>query len=929
MSSGSKWKKWDLHVHTASSYDYAYKAEDSDDILVKAWRKNKISAVAITDHFIIDSNRIEKLKAMAPEIAIFPGVELRCDKGTSNLHIVLIFPNIDIRNLENRFNVIMRDTKAKNKNDNGKIYWDFSDIVDFAKEHNGIISVHAGKKDKGIDDRISNSLEVNEAIKAEIANYTHIFEMGRLKDFDVYNKYVFSEIDRKPMIICSDNHDARKYILKHNLWIKADCTFEGLEQAIKEPILRFFVGDEPEKMKIVRENEEKFIDSITIKGKTENDKWFNQTVKLNSDLVTIIGNKGNGKSALADIIGHAGNTKNNRYSFLGSDRFNRKNEYLGKRYQVKIKWKNGVEEEKSLYPSDDNIIIEKVKYLPQRYIEDICNDLQEGFKEEIERLIFDYLPEEEKLSQNSFSDLINYITQPIENEIDKNQLDLINVNRHIIEKERSISAERKEELNSFIKESQQLLTQEMENKPQEIEKPNINEEDNKSLLEINLAIENINNEIEIKNNDLKKFTKESYVIKNVVEQIIKTQNSYEEWVKRINNSLKENGIECEIKAKLDIDYNELLEFEQNNNSKIRDIKYDVGNNNEDGQEGKLIIELRNKQNKLKELTSKMTQEEVNYQNSLQEINKWRERIKTKSSALEELKCKLKLLEEEVPKELEKLYETRKCICERIFNNKKKILNEYSKKYSYINNEIKRLSINETEKPSVETNLYLDISTMQSSLLNCVHQNVKSIFRGKEQAKENLIALLDGIDINSFNSIYNVITNLESEFKKSVSDYERVFSNKVGFFNALFSLEFINFNYELKLGDKVLKQLSPGERGLLLLIFYLLLDKDNSPLIVDQPEDNLDNQSVYNRLVPYIIEAKQKRQIIIVTHNPNIAVACDSEEIVYSNMDKENLEIKYTYGSIENPTIKTKIIDVLEGTMPAFSKRKNIYDKIKL
>ena len=131
-------------------------------------------------------------------------------------------------------------------------------------------------------------------------------------------------------------------------------------------------------------------------------------------------------------------------------------------------------------------------------------------------------------------------------------------------------------------------------------------------------------------------------------------------------------------------------------------------------------------------------------------------------------------------------------------------------------------------------------------------------------------------------------------------------------------------YALKLGDKDLKQLSPGERGIVLLIFYLSLNKSNIPLIIDQPEDNLDNQSVYSKLVPCIKEAKKHRQIIIITHNPNIAIACDSEQIIYCNIDKKNNKISYSSGSIENPNIRQKVIDVLEGTMPAFDLRRKKY-----
>ncbi|NLB69635.1 MAG: hypothetical protein GX804_08135 [Lentisphaerae bacterium] len=68
LSRGSEWRRWDLHVHTASSYDYDYKATDSDDILVRALKRNEIVAIAITDHFTIDANRIKNIREKAFEL---------------------------------------------------------------------------------------------------------------------------------------------------------------------------------------------------------------------------------------------------------------------------------------------------------------------------------------------------------------------------------------------------------------------------------------------------------------------------------------------------------------------------------------------------------------------------------------------------------------------------------------------------------------------------------------------------------------------------------------------------------------------------------------------------------------------------------------------------------------------------------------------
>lgn len=137
------------------------------------------------------------------------------------------------------------------------------------------------------------------------------------------------------------------------------------------------------------------------------------------------------------------------------------------------------------------------------------------------------------------------------------------------------------------------------------------------------------------------------------------------------------------------------------------------------------------------------------------------------------------------------------------------------------------------------------------------------------------------------------------------------------------------NYNLKQDGKILEHLSPGEKGALLLVFYLLLDMDNKPLILDQPEDNLDNASVANTLVKFIKRAKNRRQIIIVTHNPNLAVVSDADQIVYVDIDKKNKnKFSYESGSIENPNINKHIVDVLEGAMPAFRKRDDKYYDVK-
>jgi len=924
MNRGSEWRRVDLHVHTASSYDYKYKADDSDEILVKAWRDRNIEMVAIADHFLIDSDRILKLKSMAPEIKILPGVELRTDKGATNLHIIIIFPDEDIENLANRFKVKMIEENAKDAEDNEKIRWDYNTILEFAKQYNGIITIHAGKKDKGIDECISNALPVDMAIKAEIAEGIDIFEMGRIKDFDSYNNIVFKHTVRKPMIICSDNHDPRNYKISASLWIKADATFDGLKQAIQEPLLRFYAGEIPPKMELVNSNSAKFIDSISISGIEEGDEWFDSEILLNQDLVTIIGNKGNGKSALADIIGHVGNTYNfKNFSFLGDKRFNEPPMKLGEHYKAKLTWFNGVEEEKPLYPIVNEGVLEKVKYLPQQYIEQVCNDLKDGFKNEIERLIFNYLPDEEKYKRESLQELMQYIVLDIERELIQIKVALNKINNAIITKEHLILPENKKIEAEKLKDLEVQLKQELASAPKEVTKPNIDPVIQEKLEQLNGKIKEINDDIVVQQERLNDLNNKRYVISNIIDKMAKYKQNLDDWINEINENLTKNNINEKISAELVLDNIKLEQLRVAIDREIADIRRNISANDSDGTEGVKVQEYKKLIEEVKKIKEQLSQDEILYQRYLEEIIKFDERIKKLKEAIAKQTTINKELEEDVPTELEILYEQRKTVCKGAYESKKKILSKYEEKYKYINNAIENLSIE--EKPKIDVRYFIDLDLMKDKLLNNINKNYKSIFRGVEESNEKLKEIVDKIDINNFESLYENIWDMEQQLKRS-PDYARLFKEQVEFYDNLYSVDYIKNTYELKLGDKEISKLSPGERGLLLLIFYLILDRENCPLIIDQPEDNLDNQSIFNKLVPYIVQAKQQRQIIIVTHNPNIAIACDSEQIIYSSMDKDSLNIKYYSGSIEQKIIKDYIVDILEGTMPAFNKRSDRYNR---
>ena len=136
-------------------------------------------------------------------------------------------------------------------------------------------------------------------------------------------------------------------------WIKADPTFRGLKQAILEPAKRSFIGDKPPKVQEVESNKTFYMESVEI-NKTGNKAGVGQwldgcDIPLNPDLVAIIGNKGSGKSALADVIATLGNSKQSEhFSFLKRDRFLGKTGEPARHFTGTLTWRDESTEARAL-----------------------------------------------------------------------------------------------------------------------------------------------------------------------------------------------------------------------------------------------------------------------------------------------------------------------------------------------------------------------------------------------------------------------------------------------------------------------------------------------------------------------------------------------------------------------------------------------------
>ena len=142
---------------------------------------------------------------------------------------------------------------------------------------------------------------------------------------------------------------------------------------------------------------------------------------------------------------------------------------------------------------------------------------------------------------------------------------------------------------------------------------------------------------------------------------------------------------------------------------------------------------------------------------------------------------------------------------------------------------------------------------------------------------------------------------------------------------LYSTNHISIEYGINYDGTDIRKLSPGTRGIVLVLLYLALDNDDDrPLIIDQPEENLDPQSVYEELVPLFQAAKRRRQVIIVTHNANLVINTDADQIIVAEVGAPTGRglppIRYESGGLDEKRIRKLVCDILEGGELAFRDR---------
>ena len=759
------------------------------------------------------------------------------------------------------------------------------------------------------------------------------------------------------LLDCSDAHwlssSADKDRIGHCFtWIKADCTFAGLLQAIQEFDDRVCVGDSPPKRALVNANRTKFIKSVSVvkkQGSSLPETWFDLQLPLNSDLVAIIGNKGSGKSALSDIVALAGCAKNfAKFSFLTPTRFRGSKGRLASQFSATLTWHDGTMSAMDLDKDPSPSSVERVKYLPQSYLEDLCNELGERgsdtFDAELRKIIYSHVPDEDRLLQPSMDSLLEFKVAEIDKARQALKHDVSKVNVEVLETERRLAPDFKKSLEEQLTAKKAELAALDTAKPQVVEDPNASpealEESKAAAAKIEaleLSVQQIDKEGAALREAKAVATRRQAVARKIQQSLANFGKQRDTFVTELQALIGELGSPMLVESMLRVEIKQgpVEAVVEETQAQILEVDAKL----QSDAQGSINQRKAEATAAIAEAKSKLGERQRQFVRFKEELARWEQRrmdvvgAKDKPGTIGWLEAEIESLAE-LPTQLANLKAKRAQLAGEIHAKIHAMVEEYRRLYGPVQSFVASAEQMDMQLP-LEFHVRIEEAGFEDQFLGKLNRQVRGSFSGVEESVQRLNGVLTDFNFDDSAEAVNFATRIDEmlhfdhreaqdQRETRLSDQLRKGVEPKEVLDYVFGMEYLSPRYSLTYAGQEIGQLSPGERGLLLLVFYLLVDKDDIPIVIDQPEENLDNQTIYRVLVKCIKRAKERRQVIMVTHNPNLAVVCDAEQIVYASCDKAASKFEYEAGAIEQEEIKNRVVQILEGTEPAFKNRQMKY-----
>jgi ABC-type cobalamin/Fe3+-siderophores transport system ATPase subunit len=981
---GSEWRRWDLHVHTPKSYLNGF--PDNWDIyveeLIKAVIKHEIAVIALADYFIIDGYR-ELLKYYdrathilstangkhSTQVYIIPGIELRLNIFNSsnesiNYHILFdpehCTPDFIKDNFLEKLQVAYRgsnyDLKERNmlaighaivNNVSINLTKDLthlspadqqkcfeasygavtliqndikaaSETIEKIFTEQGLakkpyVKIIAGKGHGSLktfkwfdENKVFSRVGLT---REDLTNFTDMVFSNDKEDIDFYlgkqAKTPEEEVVKrfgslKACVWGSDCHDIGKLLHPSNgntslyTWIKADPNFEGLKQVMFEPADRVRIQEllPQEKTDYLVIDKVRFVSDLA-------DKTFgNDFIEINENMNAIIGGKSSGKSILLHHIAKTIDPK--QVAEKGAVVKEKPYEFDKKikDFDFEVHWKDGHIDLLSKGPDEK---VRQITYVPQLFINHLAEEKgEQKLKELIESIL---------LQNNGFKTLWDF---------EKSQV------QHITT----------------------LLTG--------------------GITQLYIQRENLKTAID----ELKALGDKAAITANIaktkeeIESLRKTagftpeQNTqYEKLAKRKNILFAKIGRDQLFVQQLS-DYIEFLEgmkayagpaIESELNTIAENLADDdaalryVNLSSTDVQAtNNHFDQLINKhQGMIGAVNRRVGKSELAIDAVGVQLLPFLKLI-TNQELLTKLLATLAADEAKVKAIAEKEKANQEIIAEGI-KTKDAIKDNYDllhQSYKKILDELQKPELSKISDLELKAMLDFNVSDFTNGFSHMLDNraNFKALF-GDFFGDNNEYIFDDAEHSKNLMAIFEKISHPERNNIKFKSGIQ---SKDAGL--KLFG-DYFGLKYDIiQNGDNII-DMSPGKRGLVLMQLILHLSNAEHPILIDQPEDNLDNRTIFNELNQFMKDKKLQRQILIVTHNANLVVSTDTEQVIVANQKgqekgKGNREFQFEYvsGALENtfkkPSengvlyqmgIREHVCDILEGGEDAFKKREEKYN----
>ena len=947
---GSRWYRWDPHLHAPGTLRNDQFGGDWDAYLQRIEAASPAPvALGITDYFTLrgykEVVRRRHHGALPNVRLVFPNIELRLTLETKtrqgiNLHLLVCPDDRDhVERIEEKLAALryrfddwypctddglMRLGRAHCKDTSISDQAALTDganqfKVEFEKiremyetdpwvRANVLIAVAAGNDGlAGIAEDASFHSR-----REEIGRFAHIifsgspgdrtYWLGRHPDFEKNGQRP------KPCMHGSDAHkldDILQPAMERRCWIRAEPTFDGFRQTLAEPERRVHIGPEPP--------EGASHTDVIRRVRFRSTPWLrNDEIELNPGLVTVIGSRGSGKTALADLIALAAEADEEE---PGEASFIKKAGPLLDGLEVELEWGDGATQSGEFPRFSFETRQPRVRYLSQKFVESLCSPGggTDALDEEIEHVVFSAIPEEDRLLCSDFAELRRvwldnaHAQQTSEREIIREKTNAVATELKLQQSIPTLEAKLKD-----LERGRKSLETELGKIPVKANEANVKAHDaaNKALVALKDAI----------GTEQRREKTLQDLAAEVQRYAREVEAGWQRLQTKYGSALETTQWE-QLRPTLPPSASSILATLQKfSTDRIAQLRRD-GIAQPVSATGEAAKGLQALETECEALGKQLGLDKVNAQKRTDLQAKIPVAKQKEDTARKDVEHAKKAQERRKEHQAARLaaYE---ALFGALASEETALRTLYGPLSKTLAGDPRLQKLSFTVQRSVD----LDAWAARGEQLFDLRKRPFAEATLEELARRELLPSW------ATGSPTTAREAMAAFLDKHVSKAMTALAQDVTFLDLgewLFATDHISVHYGILYEGQGLSTLSPGTRGVVLLTLYLALDRwDRRPLVIDQPEENLDPRSVYDDLRPFFRDASRRRQIVMVTHNANLVVNTDSDQVIVATASRTSPTdlplVTYIAGGLEHAQIRDEVCRILDGGREAFEKRRQRY-----